>query len=87
MREVLRCLRADYGVRSVLCEGGPVLNRALLADGVLDELFLSVAPKLAGGGEAPTIVGPPELPEPVDLDLHWVLESAGHLYLRYRAQR
>lgn len=84
MAAVLARLRSDHGVRSILCEGGPVLNRALLADGVMDELFLSVAPKLAGGSDEPTIVGPPELPEPMELELVWALESAGHLYLRYR---
>ena len=30
------------GVRALLCEGGPTLNRALLAAGVVDELFLTL---------------------------------------------
>ena len=56
---VLPRLRADHGVRSVLCEGGPTLNRSLIADDALDELFLSVAPKLTAEGEAlPLISGP-----------------------------
>jgi riboflavin-specific deaminase-like protein len=49
--DLCRALRTDYGVRSVVCEGGPSLNEALLADVVVDELFLSVAPMLVGGGE------------------------------------
>ena len=42
------------GVRSLLCEGGPTLNRALLAAGVVDELFLTLSPLLVGraGGAA-----------------------------------
>lgn len=36
-------------VRTLLCEGGPHLNGALLAAGLVDELFLSVSPLLAGG--------------------------------------
>ena len=87
MADVLRRLRAEHGARSVLCEGGPVLNRALLAGDVLDELFLTVAPKLAGGGEEPAIVGPPDLPEPRELELVWALEGVGSLYLRYAVRR
>jgi len=47
-------LRSERGVRSVLCEGGPSLNGALVEDGLLDELFLTTGPVLAGG-EAPAI--------------------------------
>jgi riboflavin-specific deaminase-like protein len=42
-------LRARFGVRTILCEGGPHLNAHLLAAGLVDELFLSLAPTLAGG--------------------------------------
>lgn len=81
---VLRSLRADHDVRSVLCEGGPTVNRELLGAGTLDELFLALEPKLAGGGDAPTIVGPPPLPTPRRLELVSVLEGDGELFLRYR---
>jgi riboflavin-specific deaminase-like protein len=37
-------------VGTLLCEGGPHLNTALLSAGLVDELFLSVSPLLAGGG-------------------------------------
>lgn len=45
----LRELRERFGVRTLLCEGGPHLNAHLLAAGLVDELFLSLAPTLAGG--------------------------------------
>ena len=48
---LLRSLREE-GVRALLCEGGPTLHGALQAAGLVDELFLTIAPKLAGG-EAP----------------------------------
>jgi len=38
-------------VRTLLCEGGPHLNAQLLAAGLVDELFLSISPLLAGGGD------------------------------------
>jgi 2,5-diamino-6-(ribosylamino)-4(3H)-pyrimidinone 5'-phosphate reductase len=58
LAEVLRMLRADYGVATLLVEGGPVLNHALISHGLTDELFLTLAPKLIGGlpDQAPTIL-------------------------------
>lgn len=78
----LRSLRADYGVRSALCEGGPTLFGSLLHEGVVDELFVTFAPKLAGGGLGPTITTGHELAEPRALALSWLLERRGSLYLR-----
>src|SRR4051812_43874667 len=36
----LATLRSDYGVRSILCEGGPHLNSELFRESLVDELFL-----------------------------------------------
>lgn len=75
------------GVRTLLCEGGPHLNGQLLLAGLVDELFLSFSPKLAGGedatGEALRIVAGVEFAEPASLQLLSVLESASTLFLRY----
>jgi riboflavin-specific deaminase-like protein len=76
-------LREDHGVRSVLCEGGPTLNSHLLAAGLVDELFLTLNPKLAGGASALTIVAGRELVEPVELDLVSVAEGGGDLFTRW----
>jgi riboflavin-specific deaminase-like protein len=84
MTSVLEVLRKHHGVRSVLCEGGPTVFGALLGEDLVDELFLSLAPRIAGGGEAPTIVEGMPLAELVELELVWVLESEGELFLRYR---
>jgi riboflavin biosynthesis pyrimidine reductase len=72
------------GVRALLCEGGPTLNRALLAAGVVDELFLTLTPLLAGNAAAPRIVEGEDLPHPTALQLAWVLRHGDELYLRYR---
>jgi riboflavin-specific deaminase-like protein len=79
----LRELRARYGVRTVVCEGGPNLNSQLLADGVLDELLLSIAPRVAGGGESLTIVAGRPLERLAELKLRWLLEAEGFLFARY----
>jgi riboflavin-specific deaminase-like protein len=78
-------LREDHGVRSVLCEGGPTLNSHLLAAGVVDELFLTMNPKLVGGAAALTIVAGRDLVEPAELGLISVAEGDGDLFTRWRA--
>ncbi len=80
----LRALRGKHGVRSVLCEGGPALNAALLREGLIDELFLSVAPKLDGGPDALPIVRGLPLSGVVEMELVWVLRAGSELFLRYR---
>jgi 5-amino-6-(5-phosphoribosylamino)uracil reductase len=84
LRPLMERLRSEYGVRSVLCEGGPTLNASLLPYGLVDELFLTVAPTMAGGADALTIVAGAPLPEMITLELVWALEDGSELYLRYR---
>jgi riboflavin biosynthesis pyrimidine reductase len=81
---LLQTLR-DEGVRALLCEGGPRLYASLQAAGLVDELFLTIAPKLSGGEHAPRIVEG-ELPEIVELELLWLLEQDAELFARYRAR-
>jgi riboflavin biosynthesis pyrimidine reductase len=79
----MRRLRADFEVRSLLCEGGPTLFGELLHERLVDELFLTLAPKLTGGGPSLTITNGPELPQLLSVELRWAVEHAGSLYLRY----
>jgi riboflavin biosynthesis pyrimidine reductase len=85
--EAMAQLRERFAVRTLLCEGGPHLNTQLLAAGLVDELFLSLAPKLAGGdamSESLRILSGPELDPPVALELVGAFEHDSHLFLRYR---
>ena len=77
-------LHERHGVRSVLCEGGPMLNSFLFAAGLVDELFLTINPKVIGGAAALTIVAGRELVDPVELDLVSVAEADGELFTRWR---
>ena len=61
---LLAYLHEEHGVRSVLCEGGPTLNSHLFAAGLVDELFLTLNPKVLGGASALTIVAGRELVDP-----------------------
>jgi len=80
--EAMRHLRCERGVRALLSEGGPHIHEQMRADGLVDDLFLTIAPKLSGG-EAPRILEGP-LPDVVDLELAWLLEEDGELFARYR---
>ncbi len=76
------CAR-ELGVRALLCEGGPRLHAQLIDADLVDELFVTHAPKLAGG-VGPGLVS--ELSERErDLELGWLLaeESTGELFGRY----
>ena len=68
-RRAMAELYERLGVRTLLCEGGPHLNAQLLAHGLVDELFLTLSPKLAGGdamSETLRIVSGPEFDPPLD---------------------
>jgi riboflavin-specific deaminase-like protein len=84
---VLRILEKEFGVGLLLVEGGPTVNRSFLSGGHVDELFLTLAPRISGDGDAPNIVsGPKTLPDNVRetglVSVHVV--AGGELYLRYR---
>jgi len=53
--ELLRRLE-DRGVRRLLVEGGGELNWAFLEQDLIDELYVTIAPRLLGGRDAPTLL-------------------------------
>jgi riboflavin biosynthesis pyrimidine reductase len=86
LREALRILRQERGIRYLLCEGGATLNDDLIRHGLADELFLTLTNKLKGGSHLPTPVDgqgfPPNAYLP--LTLLSVYHDEGELYLRYK---
>src|SRR5438552_5319068 len=54
---MLEQLHSEYRVRSVACEGGATLFRALLEKDLVDQLNLTIAPFMFGGADAPTLTG------------------------------
>lgn len=81
---VLTDLAGTAGARFVLCEGGPGLLRRLIAEGCLDDLFLTISP-LVVGGDAPGILTGAELPGPARLGLRATRRAGDHLFLHYAA--
>jgi riboflavin-specific deaminase-like protein len=54
---MLQQLHSEYKVRTIACEGGATLFRALLERDLVDQLNLTIAPYLFGGANAPTLTG------------------------------
>jgi riboflavin biosynthesis pyrimidine reductase len=86
--DILRLLGDEFGLRVVLNEGGPGILTSFVAANCVDELFLTLAPQLAGRDA--------DHPRPALIDHHaflpetapWgqllTLKQAGdHLFLRY----
>ena len=72
----------ERGHRKLLCEGGPVVLRQLVAAGLVDELCLSLSPVLVGGGPGRITAG--DLLEPAaSARLTHLFEDAGTLFSRY----
>jgi len=82
----LRTLKQRYQVSTLLCEGGPTLLSALLREGLVDMLFLTIAPSLVAG-QGPAVASGPPLETPADLQLAGILEREGSLFLRYTLTR
>lgn len=86
---MLRLLHAQYGIRSLLHEGGPSLFGEFMAAQAVDELFLTLSPQIAGrmsDSMRPALVqGTEFMPECAPwFQLLSVKQSADHLYLRYQ---
>src|SRR5213082_384589 len=83
---MLETLRTKYNVRRLACEGGPTLFRALLERGFVDQLNLTIAPYMFGGGKAPTLTGLSKefLPASVHCSLVDMRTIGDECFLSYR---
>jgi riboflavin-specific deaminase-like protein len=83
---MLRQLRREYKVRTVACEGGAQLFRALLERRLVDQLNVTIAPMLFGGRDAPTLTGISEkfLPASVRCSLRDMRVVGEECFLTYR---
>lgn len=83
---LLEWLASERRCAVVLCEGGGELNARLFAARAIDELYLTIVPRILGGASAPTIVGglsfePDAIP---DARLTCCEQVGDELYLVYR---
>ena len=86
LKEMLHRLWSEYKVRTLACEGGAQLFRALLELDVVDQLNLTIAPFLFGGLEAPTITGVNKdfLPQSVHCTLTDMRVAGDECFLTYK---
>jgi 2,5-diamino-6-(ribosylamino)-4(3H)-pyrimidinone 5'-phosphate reductase len=83
----LRWLREKWGINRLLCEGGGELNDALFRAGLVDELHLTVCPRIFGGASAPTIadgLGAASLAQAAQLELQSARRHGDEMFLVYR---
>ena len=85
---ILKLLRDEFAVGVLLHEGGPTLFGDFVAHNCVDELFLTIAPQVAGRaekGRRPGLIAGFEFdPERAPwLKIISVKQSEDHLYLRY----
>ncbi|KAA0116229.1 pyrimidine reductase family protein [Mycolicibacterium sp. P9-22] len=73
---------AGLGLIRVLAEGGPSLLGTFIADGLLDELCLTIAPTVVGGGSKRIADGHRELITRLRRR-HVLTDDDGYLYTRY----
>jgi riboflavin-specific deaminase-like protein len=86
---MMAALREDYGVKRLVYEGGGQVFRALLEAGLVDELCVTLCPRIFGGIQAPTLTGKAGdfLPKSVPLSLKKMNVVDGECFLEYRIQR
>lgn len=92
LREMMRVLRKEYGVRTLLCEGGPNFYGQLLALRLIDEDFRTIAAQVMGKSTDPKVPRPTTygnasyLPETAPwfeyVSIHF--SPPHHLFLRLR---
>lgn len=86
LREALVLLRRNFGVRTFVCERGGETIGNLAAEGLLDEIHLTVVPVVLGGSATPTLTGLPAgfLPEALPFRIAKIGSQAGAWFLHLK---
>ena len=82
-RDYLSFLRSEYDVRRLLVEGGPTINHMFFEERLVDELFLTLSPKLYGGQEDNLLRGRRLEGSPRPFELISTFLCGQELFLRY----
>jgi riboflavin biosynthesis pyrimidine reductase len=85
-RAVARLIDVVPDIAFVHAEGGPQLNGALAAEDLIDELNLTLAPKLAGGGGPRLTVGGADMSSAFEL-AHLLVDEDSFVFSRWVRRR
>ena len=84
--QIVEILARTYGVKNLLIEGGGQVNFAMFRGHLIDEVYLTLSPRIIGGRDVPTPVGGEgfNFIDLIDLELldHRVINS--EIFLHYR---
>jgi riboflavin-specific deaminase-like protein len=86
----LQWLHARWGVRRLVCEGGAELNATLIDQRLVDELQVTVCPKIFGGRTAPTLAdgaGAPGLAAAAGFHIKSLRRTGGELFAVFAQTR
>ena len=89
VRNLLELL-GQSGIDSILLEGGGSLNYTFLSEGLADELYAFIAPKIVGGMNAKTPVegaGMEKMADAINLELENVLNIGHDVLLKLKVNR
>jgi riboflavin-specific deaminase-like protein len=89
LHAMMRTLHAEHRIERLVCEGGAQVFRSLLEAGLVDELNLTLCPRIFGGRAAPTLTGVAGvfLPKSIRMELCEMLPIDSECFLRYRLRR
>ena len=89
LAQALATLRCVHNIRRLVCEGGGTLFRNLIAAGLVDELHLTLCPRIFGGRGAPTLTGIASdfLPHSAGLRLIEMLPAGDECFTRWKVLR
>jgi 2,5-diamino-6-(ribosylamino)-4(3H)-pyrimidinone 5'-phosphate reductase len=88
LRVLLKRLH-QLGVRSILLEGGGTLNWSMISNQLVDEIKITVAPFIIGGGRATTLVdgeGVAKIDQAINLAPVSVRQQDGEITLTYKVK-
>ena len=90
LKKVLSTVK-KMGIKKILVEGGGEINWSFFSQGLVNELIVTIAPRIVGGRQATTLVegeGYPSISSGVKLQLQKVqMQTNGELVLYYKLRK
>ena len=85
----MELLQQRWGVKQLVCEGGPTLFKSLLNADLVDELYITIAPVIFGGQKSRSLTGLPLgfLPHEFRFRLKSIEAHGGEAFLHYVRDR